>query len=291
MCPSERVLSHSEVLVDCNLTEAPARGRFSSEVWRKPVELAKGAYTVAAEHPVETAIGAAVAAGAIYLGSTRALPRLFSQRTAVGAVIEQGELRLAAFRPHVMKPSAAALAEMELLPVSLSGSAANIEVVTCLNFLPKELRGHMIGQATFGIARADVPLTTRGLYTCGALIVQCERSGLHYLAHLDAAVAPSQIRSSLALFDLSQSRIFLMKGPHNFRVDAAVAEVLQASPGAMQRLRLVQGMVDDTGKVFGVTSYRGGLYRFSPQMRQWPGFETGQPTRRELRRLGLTVNN
>lgn len=281
------VLTYSETLPAGANDSNALWSHLSAQAWQPAGSALSDASKSIHEHPLEWAAGAILAGGAIYLGATRLVPRFCSARNAIGAITEQSEVNFVAFRPKIMRPSAAAIAEMNVLPDSLPKSVTDVGMLTGLKFLPENLQGHVIGQATYGIAKAEVPLATNGLATCGALVVQCERSGFHYLAHLDSAVSPSQIRSSLSLFDLSQSRIFLMRGPTNYRVDAAVAEALRTTPGALQRLRFVEGVVDTSGYAHGIASYGGELYRFSPQMKTWKMFQTGQPTAAELRRLGL----
>lgn len=287
MSPAENQLARSEVLATASADNESGWSRVASSAWQKTSELATKASDSIAEHPAEAIATAALAAGVIYLGIRHASLKCGSSRVGLAAVAEQGELKLGAFRKEVMKPPSASIAEMKQLTELLPSQIANVEVIRSLQFLPDNVKGHLIGQATYGIARLETPLATRGLSTCGSLVVQNEKQGIHYLAHLDCGVSPSDIRKSLSVFDLSQANIYLMKGPNNYMVDAAVVEALRTTPGALQRLRFVQGFVDETGYTHGITSFRNGIYRFQPQMKMWPEFNTGLPSAAEMARIGL----
>lgn len=284
--PELPTLTRSEVLGAATTEKSDGWSNAATAAWDKSASLASKAYNTVAEHPIETAVVSVAAAGVLYFGARSLASRFATARTTAGALAEPG-VTVKAFRPKVLEPCSRVVSELKTVPELLPRQTAHIEVVGGLEHLPKALRGQGVGQATFAIAKADVPLATRGLSTCGALVVQSEKEGLHYLAHLDSAVTPSQIRSSLSLFDLSQSRIFLMKGPNNHMVDSIVVEALSTTPGALQKLRFVQGAVESNGVTYGMASYRNGLYKYSQNMRAWPTFETGQPTAAVLKRLGI----
>lgn len=284
-----QTLTRSEVLTAATTEKSDGLSNAATAAWDKSTSLASRAYNTATEHPVETAVAAVAAAGVLYFGARSLASRFTTARTAASALAEEG-VTVRAFRPKVLEPCSKVVAELKTVPELLPRQTAHIEVVGGLQHLPKTLRGQGVGQATFAIASADVPLATRGLSTCGALVVQSENQGLHYLAHLDCAVTPSQIRSSLSLFDLSQSRIFLMKGPNNHMVDSIVVEALSTTPGALQKLRFVEGALETNGITYGMASYRNGLYRYSQNMRAWPTFQTGQPSAAFLKTIGLRAS-
>ncbi|MBY0551120.1 MAG: hypothetical protein K2W95_27825 [Candidatus Obscuribacterales bacterium] len=288
MPPSELpALTRAEVLGAASTEKSDGWSNAATSAWDKSASLATKAYNIASEHPVETALATVAAAGVFYFGTRSLASRCVTARTTAGALAEPAEVTIKAFRPKVLEASSAIVSELKCVPELLPRQTAHIEVIGGLKHLPEALQGQGVGQATFAIAKAEVPLATRGLSTRGALVVQSEKQGLHYLAHLDCGVTPSQIRSSLSLFDLSQSRIFLMKGPKNYMVDSIVVEALSTTPGALRALRFVEGAVEANGITYGMASYRNGLYKFSQNMRAWPTFETGQPTASLLKRLGL----
>ncbi|MBX9687099.1 MAG: hypothetical protein K2X27_10380 [Candidatus Obscuribacterales bacterium] len=246
------------------------------ELWTEGKSLGRKAV----EHPLESTLLTALAIGTAYYGVKR-LRSPYSQ-SQVAALAEQSQVRLAAFRPQVLTPLPAAIAEIEAMPALHGAGFLETETVRKLSFSPGKVRGFGVGQATYAIAPTEIPLATRGLATCGGLVVQNEKTGLHYLAHLDCAVSPSQIRSSLSSFNLAESNIYLMRGPRNFMVDSCVVEALRTTPGALERLKFVQGVTDGRASCYGIGSYRGAIYGFSPRMNAWPLFQTGQPGARQL---------
>ena len=93
----------------------------------------------------------------------------------------------------------------------------------------KKETGRWVEQSAFAIAPIDVPLSTGGLATCVGLAAIAEPQEKHYLAHVDRAVTPNQLRTSLASFDMRQSRFFLREGLlHSAVSDMVISTLLDS---------------------------------------------------------------
>jgi hypothetical protein len=141
------------------------------------------------------------------------------------------------------------------------------------------IQGQAVGQATYAIAPLDTPLSTRGLATCRALVVQDQRAGLHYLAHLDVGVSADQISNSLKGFDLKRSKLYVMGGSAESSVTNEIIEALRENKTALKNLKFIAA--EDTSNV-GLISYQGRVLKLTRDIGEWPTFETEIPTADDL---------
>jgi len=118
--------------------------------------------------------------------------------------------------------------------------------------------GSLLGQATFAVAPIDQPLATNHLVTCAGLVVQNEKAGLHYLAHLDVGVTAEQIAASLKSFPLSDANVYLLPGPAPSPVWDHVLRTITDLKGTSSNTWLVRpdrgtetgSIISHVGKIF-----------------------------------------
>lgn len=270
--------------------QEPSWSREAASAYEKTVSTVRNVVQGVVEHPVESvAVAGAVLAG-LYcsrfqigrlLGLARANPQIAGSLVeSTGTALErkalgEGLLKLEnlGYRSLLPKPGTMASSEIAL------HSFPNIEI-----------SGRGVAQAAYGISSAEVPLATRGLFTCSALVVQNEKAGMHYLAHLDTTESAAQILHSLKSFDLSKSRIFLLKGSYgDIATERHLLEALSQRPGALQNLRIGAAACDGAS-TYGIVSYKNQLYRYDRKMMtSWPMLETGKYQKNVL--IGLGASN
>jgi hypothetical protein len=251
------------------------------------VNTAQDAYADPKNHLLE--MGAAVLAiGAATLITRGAISRLsssaglFANAMEEGAATGQSAVRLNVFRPKIFDFDMSAAESRHKLwesgnPVSRLESTAK---PTTLDLPELSIQGQAVGQATYAIAPLDVPLATRGLSTCRALVVQDKRAGLHYLAHLDSGVVADQIRDSLKGFDLGRSNLYVMRGAEESGVTHEVIEALRGNKKALRNLKFIAP--EDAQPDAGLISYQGRILKLTRDVADWPKFETEPPTADDL---------
>lgn len=260
----------------------------AASAYEKAASLVKQTVHTVAEHPAASIAVAATILGGLYcsrlqIGRMLGLCKTGSLKSgslfesAGVSVLEQSNLGRGLVRTSEYASGKGLMAEAGLAAPTnelLSGSSKDIVLGS---FPHLEIRGLRVGQAAYGIASSDLPLATRGLFTCSALVVQSEKAGMHYLAHLDTGETAGQIVSSLKSFDLSKSRIFLLKGSYgDIAAEKHLLEALSQTPGALQNLRIGAAASDGTS-LYGIVSYKNQLYRFDPKMTTaWPLVEAGK---------------
>ncbi len=133
------------------------------------------------------------------------------------------------------------------------------------------LRGQNIGQGAFGIAPLDCPLSTGGLATCSGLVLQNEKAGVHYLAHVDIGVSAEQLKASLKGFPVEESKAFLHPGNMNSPVWDYVLQTLKDINIPMENVQLIRPNPAARGQI---VSYANSIYsKAATDIRTWAEFK------------------
>ncbi|MBX9720803.1 MAG: hypothetical protein K2X81_05380 [Candidatus Obscuribacterales bacterium] len=133
------------------------------------------------------------------------------------------------------------------------------------------LKGQNIGQGAFGIAPMDCPLSTGGLATCSGLLIQNERAGIHYLAHVDIGVSAEQLKASLKGFPVEESKAFLHPGNVDSPVWDYVLQTLKDINVPMENVQLIRPNPTASGQI---VSHANSIYsKAATDIRTWAEFK------------------
>lgn len=113
--------------------------------------------------------------------------------------------------------------------------------------------GIYVNQKSFKVLPLSIPLATKGLAGCSALVIIDKAKGQHYMAHIDGRIFKKDILRSLNGLDLSNSEIYIMKTSN---VIAQKIIVALMEKGVEDKVKFISG----NGYTAGIVSYNGEVF-------------------------------
>lgn len=126
-------------------------------------------------------------------------------------------------------------------------------------FMDNTAQRQFVQQGEFAVAPSTVALETGGLDTCGAIIVQDTKQGMHYLAHADIYHEPAALYASLRGLDLKAANLYFMPGKIPSVTAQNMVRGLMREPQALSNIKFLDWQTP-TSRFTSVLSHEGKLF-------------------------------